>query len=132
MSCWSHVAAIFRIDDFRFGDSPLPDFEALFGKEIRYGSHSSVWEDAERSPEKYLPMGSEGSLRMSFWVNSDPQSLAAYTVSIFGDLRDHEDVGSLIKWFDEKCNTVRMIRQAVITVENDCYGVRTKAYGEDR
>lgn len=132
MSCWSHVAAIFRIDDFRFGAGPKPDFEALFGMECLADSPKSVWIEADYSPEKFLPMGSEGSLRMTVWENPNIHHLAAYTVSIFGDLRDHEDVDGLIKWFDEKCKSVHMLRQAVITVENDYYGVRTKAYGEDR
>ena len=61
--------------------------------------------------------------------------MAAYTVSIFGDLRDHDDVDEIIYWFEEKCKALKedknvpfWIRQAVITVENEQYGMRTKTY----
>lgn len=123
MSNWTHVAAIFRVDGF-YHDY---DFTKIFGKELN--SNDSIdkrWESQEH-PEQFLPLGSEGSLKMSIWENPDHSCVAAYTVSIFGDLRDHNSIDEIINWFDEKCKGI-WIRQAVITVENEMYGTSTKTY----
>lgn len=131
LSNWTHVAAIFRIDGIRFsGDEP--DFKKLFGKELHWKDSADVWGEAKEHPENFLPYGSEGSLEMSVWTNPDIHCVTAYTVSIFGDLGDHDSIGEIIKWFDEKCKAieeVEILRQAVVTVENERYGVRTRSYG---
>lgn len=131
MSNWTHVAGIIRIDDFR-SDNETLDFDKIIGKECTFESPNEVWEDMERNPCDYLPMGSEGSLRKSVWINPNKDCLAAYTISIFGDLRDHDDADGIIKWFREKCNNSGfIIRQAVITVGNERYGTKTYVYSED-
>ena len=130
MSNWTHVAAIFRIDDLRFAGEEM-DFTKLFGKELNFEGDRWVWDEAEMYPESFLPCGSEGSLKMSVWTNPNDHSLAAYTVSIFGDLRDHNSVDEIINWFDEKCKAIKMLRQAVITVDNECFGMKTKTYGKE-
>lgn len=127
MSNWTHVAAIFRIDSFGCEQN----FTEIFGRELNFHDGSAIWDEAEKNPESFLPCGSEGSLQMSVWVNPDVHCIAAYTVSIFGDLRDHDSIDEILNWFDEKCNAV-WIRQAVITVENERYGMKTKTYGEER
>ena len=119
MSQWLQVAAIARIDDFR--DSPVSAedatkmFEKVFGKECSW-EHGD-FEDAFEHPENYLPMGSEGSLTMSVWVDLDISSLAAYTVSIFGSLRDRgsDDADEIIDWFKNKVSSV-MTRNAIIDI----------------
>ena len=115
MSVWTHVAAIFRVDSIR-GLFPPPKFDEVFGKECLFESGAEVWNDVDKHPENYLPMGSEGSLQKSVWVNPESCHLAAYTVSVFGDLRDYDDVQAIVEWFKDKCAKVR-IRQACITVE---------------
>ena len=121
MSLWTHVAAVFRVDCFR-GLVPDPDFDKLFGKECLGEDGIEIWDDATKNPENYLPRGSEGSLERSIWVCPDPSYAAAYTVSIFGDLRDYGDVNAIVNWFNNCCrkaNNARgcNIRQACITVE---------------
>lgn len=116
MSVWSHVAAVFRIDAFRVDGFPLPNFENVFGKPCTYNSPDYVWDDCENHPEEYLPCGSEGSLEMSVWEDPDIHSLAAYTVTVFGDLRDYSDLKAIKKWFFDCCSKAN-IRQAVITAE---------------
>ena len=113
MSYWVHVAAIARVDSF-----VKMDFEKEFGKEVRFDSDTEVWQDAEDHPEKYLPLGSEGSLRMSVWETPEENHLAKYTVSIFGDLRDVFGYKSIINWFKDKIKDM-MIRQASITVDTE-------------
>ena len=113
MSFWTHVAAIARVDS-----SGKMDFEKEFGKEVFFDSDIETWKDAEKCPEKYLPLGTEGSLNMSVWETPEENSLARYTVSIFGDLRDYYDYKSIINWFKNKIENL-MIRQASITVYLD-------------
>lgn len=136
MSNWTHVAGIVRIDMFRSGyipDQAFVDFAVeTFGKEIHYGSPDELWDEAYKHPERFLPLGSEGSLSMSVWVNPDVNSVAAFTVSVFGDLRDHDDTDEIIEWFKNKCNDEDLIiRNAVITVHNEYNGDRTWTYEED-
>lgn len=122
MSNWTHVAGIVRVDCLH-GLFKEPDFEQIFGKECAFESPSEVWDDAEAHPEKYLPMGSEGSLNMSIWTNPCEMDMAAYTVSIFGDLRDHDNPQAIIDWFESCCSKV-WVRNACITVENEWVGTR--------
>ena len=124
MSNWTHVAAIVRVDDLRFDNNEFNAekfFEEKFGKELRWTSGGDAWEEVEEYPERFLPIGSEGSLRMSVWVNPNKSYTAAYTVSIFGDLRDHDDPKEIVEWFKEKLADI-WVRQATITVENEWYG----------
>lgn len=124
MSNWTHVAGVIRIDDIRF-DNRLPDFDKLVGKECLWESPHELWEEAENHPQNFLPMGSEGSLEKSVWINPDYSCMAAYTVSIFGDLRDHDDQNAIVRWFKDKVEEISktyMIRQATITVKNEYYG----------
>lgn len=131
MSNWTHVAAVVRVDDIRAISGGL-DFTKAFGKECLYNSPMEEWERYDEHPEEFLPMGSEGSLRMSVWENPDDSRMAAYTVSIFGDLRDHNSAEEIIDWFKKKCDIFNWaIRQAVITVENELNGTKTYTYKEE-
>lgn len=123
MSNWTHVAAIFRIDSFFH----TLNCTEIFGKELYYSDPLDKWDEAEAHPERFLPLGSEGSLHISVWKNPNESSIATYAVSVFGDLRDHDSIDEIIQWFDEKCKLVN-IRQAVITVDNELNGVQTKTY----
>lgn len=130
MSNWTHVAAIARIDAIRWTHDDSLDIEKLFGKECRFESSSEVWREVDEHPERFLPMGSEGSLRMSVWANPDLSNMAAYTVSIFGDLRDHDDGQVIIEWFKSKLSELDYIpvRQATITVMNELNGTYNWTY----
>lgn len=122
MSVWTHVAGIIRVDGFGIN----PDFDKIMGKELRWGS--SDWEHAEMFPMDYMPFGSEGSLSKSIWKNPDSSSMAMYTVSVFGDLRDYEDSQAVIDWFIEVCDKL-WIRQAVITVHTEGQKPLNYVYG---
>lgn len=121
MSVWTHVAGIIRIDDIRIGNT-LPDFDKLIGKECQWESPIEIWDDTNINPQNYLPMGSEGSLEKSVWINPDKSCMSSYTVSIFGDLRDYENSENIIEWFKNKINEINEIkgvRQAVIISETE-------------
>lgn len=124
MSNWTHVAGVIRVDSLRISDI---DFDKIFGKECLCDSPSEVWDDALENPDKYMPMGSEGSLQKSVWENPDRACTAAYTVTIFGDLRDHDTTSDIVEWFKEKCKSL-WTRSAVITVENELNGTETYTY----
>lgn len=127
MSNWTHVAAIVRVDSFRIFSSDKLDFSKVFGKELNY---DDMIDRVYYNEDEFLPIGSEGSLQMSVWTNPNTSSVAAYTVSIFGDLRDHNDPDAVIEWFKEKCQLL-MIRQATIVVENEQNGHRTWTYFDE-
>jgi hypothetical protein len=73
--------------------------------------------------EEYLPLGSEGSLRKSIWVNPDKNDMASYTVTVFGDLRDHHNPDEIIDWFKGVCSKF-WVRNAIITVKNEWGGTK--------
>jgi hypothetical protein len=119
MSIWSHVNASFRVDYIQY-DKPIWNENELdkirkscmnyenfskiilergFGKVVTFEdlwNHNISRSYISEHPDEFLPMGSEGSLNMSIWINPNTSSMANYTVNIFGDLRDHTDINGLI------------------------------------
>lgn len=74
-------------------------------------------------------MGSEGSLYKTIWRNPKKNSLAKYTVSIFGDLRDHDDPQKIVDWFKDICSKLGWrVRNATITVRNEWNGTINWTY----
>lgn len=124
MSNWTHVAGIIRVDGLRIGAGTEPDWDSIIGKELRYRDGFEKWKEAEDHPDRFMPLGSEGSLTKSVWVNPNKSHFAAYTVSIFGDLRDHYDPDIIVEWFKDKCSKMH-VRQAAITVKNEWNGMKT-------
>ena len=118
MSVWTHVAGIIRVDDIRF-DNYSPNFDKIVGKECLFESSENTWRDMQNNPNDYMPYGSEGTLQKSVWIDPDKSSMAAYTISVFGDLRDYEEPQPIIDWFIKVCDRFEWIRQAVITVETE-------------
>ena len=127
MSQWTHVNASFRLDSFgRTEDEELID---IFGKSIDFYHMDEIEYDEDweiKDKDKYLPMGSEGTLKMSIWHNPDESCIASTTVSIFGDLRDYDDYEEIEKWFNKCCNAFGSIgiRQAFCQVEVEGYGTK--------
>lgn len=115
MSVWTHVAGIIRFDGFRIDDVKL-DWDKIVGKELNWGDPYEIWADRDKNPKTFMPCGSEGSLNKVIWENPDKSSLASYTVSVFGDLRDYDDLTEIKKWFAEVCRKL-WVRNAVITAE---------------
>lgn len=85
MSVWTHVAAIVRVDALR-----IPGF-----RDPNVANHFSR-----------VPMGSEGGLTVEVVTNPDTSHMSAYTVAIFGDLRDYHESQSIIDWLNERCNAL--------------------------
>ena len=130
MSVWTHVAAVFRVDGLD-GIPALgirkPDWDAVTGKAIHDGDWLTQdsyerrrmkddWEEWRRHPGRFMPTGSEGSLQRLVWVCPDPSCAARYTVTVFGDLRDYDDVSAVRSWFEAVCGRC-CLRQAVCQCE---------------
>lgn len=126
MSTWTHVAGVVRVDAIRIGTITEPNWDDIFGKECLWEAAPEMWEDADEHPEKYMPCGSEGTLQKDIWTNPEKSCIAAYTVSIFGDLRDWYDVNAIVEWFKKivTCDDIS-VRNAVITVTN---GIESKTW----
>ena len=117
MSDWVHVAAVIRIDSWRMNDEDeAEEVRNYFGKECLWGG--GAWDDYHEHPLDYLPMGSEGTLHISSWTNPNINFIPAYTITIFGDLRDRSSGQAIIDWFKDKVKKLPEkwdTRQAVIT-----------------
>ena len=135
MSNWTHVAGIIRIDYIKWDDDiPELDFDKILGKEVQWDCYYDNEEDFYKHPELYLPMGSEGSLQKLVWTNPNDSHVSRYTISIFGDLRDHNSCDAIIEWFKNKCKLIDgvrgfgSIRQATITAHNELNGTKSYTY----
>lgn len=141
MSNWTHVACVFRVDDIPFlNKKQRPNMDKVFGKEcvLRTTDKEDLdafckeFRKASKNPDKYLPMGSEGSLHKSIWTNPDPGAAAHYTVTVWGDLRDHESVEEIETWFRGCCDKLKnWLRQACCTIVNDLNGEKNIIYRLD-
>lgn len=134
MSNWTHVAGIIRVDGIIGSSDMGNEIKRIIGKEVHFDSSMDEWNDFDRNPKEYLPCGSEGTLRMTLWENPNKSSMAAYTVSIFGDLRDHDSPTEIIKWFRDRVLMLDCIscgvRNACVVADNEYYGVKNWAYDE--
>lgn len=109
MSVWTHVAGVIRVDCFRWiGEQP--EFNKIFVREL--------WNENTHGACN-MPMGSEGSLDFRVIENPNKDTIAAYTVVIFGDLRDFgaEDIHIIEKWWNKALEQCGMIRQAVLQIQ---------------
>lgn len=119
MSQWTHVNASFRLNSLgRIDDDALIK---IFGKSVDYYHMNEIEYDDDwevKDKEKYLPIGSEGTLEMSIWHNPNKSSMASTTVSVFGDLRDFDSFDEIEEWFNRCCDSFGSfgIRQAVCQV----------------
>ena len=117
MSQWTHVCGCIRYDALRMCILPgqsINDLKALLGNTVSFEDSEDKWEACN------VPRGSEGSIQFSFWENPHRPSLAAYTVAIFGDLRDfgNDNVQQIKDWFERVThNDLLIVRNAILEIE---------------
>ena len=116
MSQWTHVCGCIRYDALRMVDMPhntLNKIKELIGNSASFDDAEEKWDACN------VPIGSEGSIQYVFWQNPNLSAMAAFTVGIFGDLRDFglEDVPKIKEWF-EKVTTGKgvMVRAAILEI----------------
>lgn len=133
MSTWMRVLATFRCYPLspESGMRPEKWVERTFGKECVFpvqpcggwgdarnkdafdaamDEYRKRWSEYVVHNDLFLPMGSEGSCEVRYFV-MDPISDPAYLVTVWGDLRDRDasDFGSVRAWFDRcvsRCNVI--------------------------
>lgn len=98
MSQWVHINASIRYDSLRLDEDDLNTITSKLGQG---------------------PQGSEGGLNHSIWTNSGSNAIAAYTVNIFGDLRDFdkEDINDIKDWFAYLTLNTVSIRSAIMEID---------------
>lgn len=99
MSVWTHVAGIIRYDDLR---SITPESLLLFKYKKALGITCDFEDSEEMNELCNVPCGTEGSLQWNLTENPHIDDLAAYIVTIWGDLRDYDDLDEIKAWF-ERC-----------------------------
>jgi hypothetical protein len=90
MSQWTHVHGLVR-------------FHSLDGTEIN-----------DHTISRGMPTGSEGPLDFFIWI-APPSHLAKFTVGVWGDLRDYNDMEEVISYFNNLENICN-IRDGVFEV----------------
>ena len=111
MGVWTHVAGVIRFDSFT---NKEPDV----GIACSYDDEENMWNSCN------IPCGSEGSLQISIWTSPSKASIAKYTVSIFGDLRDYDSEQEIIEYFD-RITKNEVVRQATFTIKTNDNKTRT-------
>jgi hypothetical protein len=107
MSTWTHVAATIRFDALRLPG--MPDQRPDLGKTCDFDSPDHEWKACS------VPRGSEGSLQVHLWENPHKTHIAAYTATIWGDLRDYESVDEVLEYLD-RITAGRLVRQGVAEI----------------
>lgn len=118
MSTWVHVNCVIKspirinMDECFGRELPLldderptydlykQDKEAWIAEMERIMKHNlEAWDEYEKNPDKYLPVGSEGSLKHHLSVTSSDGRIE---YRITGALRDRFDEVFYVRWFQNK------------------------------
>jgi hypothetical protein len=116
MSQWTQVCGCIRYDALRMVGLPystLNEIKTLVGNTVSFKDPPEKWDKCN------VPCGSEGSIQFVFWSNPSGSSLAAFTVGVFGDLRDFgtEDVPKIREWFERVTSGEGvMVRNAILEI----------------
>ena len=111
MSVWTHVNGSIRIDSLRMismGNmvSSKEDIKKRAGRIVEYD---------DENYETTVPLGSEGSLKYTIWEDPHESSMAAFTLNIFGDLRDYKDREPIIEWIGDITKD-QFIRSGIVEI----------------
>lgn len=120
MSQWTHVAAVIRYDKLRLTENDAP----VLGNACFFDSPEEDWKKCD------IPCGSEGSLHTLLWVNPNESHLASYTATIFGDLRDYDNVAEIVTYLN-RITKGNFIRQGCATIDVEGEPTQTYIYHQD-
>jgi len=90
MRIWTHINASIRLDNTHFDEKYKPNLGP---------STDSIYENGDKEYDGIIPCGSEGSLKYNIWYGKGEGNVADCTVSIFGDLRDYDNVEEILNYF---------------------------------
>lgn len=106
MSQWTHINAVIRYDCMRIMGQTLPDLSLV-------------------------PSGSEGPMHVQIYQNPSTNSLAAYTVMFWGDLRDYHDGEEIMNYF-KSVTKGQMIRSGLVEIDIEGRSVQTFRYNNEK
>lgn len=111
MSVWTHVTGNIRYDG-------LAGIQRNVTKEALKGMLGKTWvweDDIDAMDACTVPEGSEGSIQ--YIITEYDKGLPWATVSVYGDLRDYDDVKELTDWFTKvTVDSGYMIRDAILRI----------------
>ena len=105
MSIWTHVVGAFRIDGGPILSSRLSQIERVLGPISSF----------EHPTGCKLPLGSEGSLQ--YRIVEYDTGLPWAIVSVWGDLRDYDDIEEIKRWWAETLSSFPLIRDGILRVQ---------------
>src|SRR5258706_11628241 len=109
MSIWTHVCGCIRIDGLP-EINPEEQIKSIFGNTVLFN------DTREKRKECNVPCGSEGSIQ--YKILTAGTGLVLYTIPIWGDLRDYEDMEEIERWFNKIVyNNNLIIRLGVLDIE---------------
>lgn len=120
MSQWTHVAGVIRFDDL-MNTSGRPDL----GNTCNFDSSEEAWDRCS------VPCGSEGSLQHSMWINPEPNHLAAYVCTFWGDLRDYSNEQEIVDYF-KRITKGRLIRQGCFLIDVEYQFKKAYIFNDDK
>ena len=131
MSTWTEVLAAFHIA----GDAADPDMDhllnSIMGHPFGHIQHASEELAEDGTSSIKLPCGSEGPLQWDINL-SEHAGIYRGCVSVWGSLRDYQDMAAVHKWFATTVSDFRthgILYNAVCTAS--CNGVRMNLTHED-
>lgn len=122
MSIWTHVAATIRFDAIRL--TGFPSLRPNLGNTCTFESSPKEWDACD------VPCGSEGSLQYHILENPRKEELAAYVVTIWGDLRSYDNVEEIIGYLN-RITTGTIVRQGCCVIEVEGKETVFVAYGHE-
>lgn len=134
MSIWTHVNGNIRVDSFRFDEAAEEKrIRDALGEIITYDHIGLFGNSLGDCPEIRIPCGSEGSLEYEIIANPDKSCIAAYSISVWGDLRSYCDTNEIEAWFNRVVYESDLsIRQAILQVEVEGMENRVFVYDESQ
>lgn len=127
MSTWTHLGGLIRIDGIP-GITPFSDEESLsqvLGNTVNFEDEKWVWDKCN------VPCGSEGSLQYKIIRSGD--GLILWTVAVWGDLRDFDNIQGIEDWFDKVTKKSKLlIRSAILQIEVENGENKVLQYTEKR
>ena len=131
MSQWTHVCGCIRIDCL-IHDNMKERVQKALGKTLMWESPAEMWDEVDNHPDRFTPTGSEGGVEYDIWENPNDCHMAAYTVSIWGDLRDYSSVDEITNWFNKVLyDSNLIIRDAVLSIDVEYRSKVILAYDDE-
>ena len=113
MSTWTHVCGCIRIDGIPGLSPGWPEesVREIIGITCAFEDNEAAWDKCS------VPCGCEGSLQ--YEVISAGEGMVLWTVPIWGDLREYEDISEIKGWFEKIVySSGLIIRSAILEIQS--------------